>query len=239
MALTLRNEFTVRAPLQRTWDTLLDIGRVAHCLPGAKLESDGADGTFRGGMKVRLGPMNVAYEGVARLVEVDADAHVSAMHVQGKETRGQGTASATIRNHLVEEDGATRVIVETDLAITGRQAQFGRGIMEDVATKMLGEFAKRLEQEVLDGPAPADGVLPTEPGPQAPELVAPAPDAPPWPRTHDASDEVLDLGSAVSGPLARRAGLGALGAVAVSALAWAVGRQLRGRKGLEVTVRYR
>lgn len=241
MGLKLNNEFTVAAPLERTWETLLDIGRVAHCLPGAKLESDGSDGTYRGTMKVKLGPMNVGYEGVARLIEADEDSHVSALDVKGKELKGQGTASATIRNQLEADGDTTRVRVQTDLAITGRQAQFGRGIMEDVATRMLGEFAKRLEQEVLSGGtagtmASADGVLPTEPGPEAPS--DPAPEATPIGSAPWADDgEVLDLGGVLGGPLAKRAGIGAaVAATAGIALALLRGRR---RKGFEVIVRYR
>ena len=158
----LDNEFVVAAPLERTWSTLLDLDRVAGCLPGATLEPSAGDGTYRGGMKVKLGPMVVSYDGVARLVDVDEDDHTSTLEVQGKETKGQGTAAATIRNRLEDVgEGRTRVRVETELQVTGRQAQFGRGIMEDVAGRMLREFAGRLEQLILSTgdaePAAANG----------------------------------------------------------------------------------
>src|SRR4051794_1465445 len=150
----LQNDFLVDAPLDETWATLLDIQRVAECLPGASLESDGGDGVYRGSMQVKLGPMTLAYKGTARMAEVEEDARSATIEVKAKELKGQGTATARIRNKLEPRSGgATHVSVETDLNITGRPAQFGRGIMEDVAGKMLGDFAKRLEGEVLRGRA--------------------------------------------------------------------------------------
>ncbi|MFL5818801.1 MAG: SRPBCC family protein [Conexibacter sp.] len=165
----LHNEFTVAAPLQRTWETLLDVERVAGCLPGASVEPTGEDNTYRGAMKMKVGPVNMAYSGTVRLADVDADAHVASFDARAKETRGTGTAAAVIRNSLEEVEGGTRVVVETELNVTGRPAQFGRGLMEDVASKMLGDFAGRLEQLVLAGPSPAaesDGAsAPTQPPP--------------------------------------------------------------------------
>lgn len=149
----LENSFTVAAPIAETWETLLDIERVAKCLPGAKIEPGDEDGVYRGAMKVKLGPMTVDYRGTARLQDVDEDTHTASIAVQAREAKGQGTAAAVIRNQLESENGGTRVVAVTDLKITGRQAQFGRGIMEDVATTMMGEFAKRLESEIGSGSA--------------------------------------------------------------------------------------
>lgn len=252
----LENDFLVDAPLDETWATLLDIQRVARCLPGATLESDGGDGVYRGSMQVRLGPMTLAYKGTARMAEVEEDAHNATIEVRAKELKGQGTASARIRNRLEPgAGGATHVTVETDLNITGRPAQFGRGIMEDVAGNMLGEFAKRLEKEVLEARAPSSGA--SEPAPGA-TSAAPAPsDAAGTPAI--APDEeagalapsgraaaplpaapqepaVLDLGGAIAGPLAKRAAMSA-GIVALGALLFSV---LRARKrGLSVRVDWR
>ena len=103
---------------------------------------------FRGRMRMKLGPMTVGYEGTAQMGEVDEDEHSATIDVRAKEVKGQGSASARIRNQLRGGDGVTHVSVITDLNITGRPAQFGRGIMEDVATRMLADFAKRLEAEV-------------------------------------------------------------------------------------------
>src|SRR5579875_2267176 len=123
----LTNEFTVAVPLERAWETLLDIERVAGFLPGAKIEPASQDGVYHGSMRVKVGPMVVNYQGTAQMVRADEENHVAEIAVQAKDTKGQGTAAATITNRLVPHDSGTRVIAETDLAITGRQAQFGRG----------------------------------------------------------------------------------------------------------------
>lgn len=193
MALKLQNEFVVSSPIEKTWTTLLDLGRVSRCLPGAVLEPNGGDGSYRGSMKVKLGPVTTEYRGVVRLEEVDEDAHAASFHVQGKETKGQGTASATIHNRLLPENGGTRVVVETELSVTGRPAQFGRGIMQDVAAKMLDEFARRLEQEILAEPAAE----------ASPAKEAPRTEEPPRPAAEE--PEALDLGAAVLGPVGKRA----------------------------------
>jgi carbon monoxide dehydrogenase subunit G len=236
----LRNEFTVAAPVDQTWSTLLDIQRVAECLPGASLLPENGEGVYRGTMKVRLGGMTLEYRGTARLAEVDDDERVAAIDVKGKEARGQGTASATIRNRVVADGDRSRVLVETDLNVTGRQAQFGRGIMEDVATKMLGDFAARLEREIRE-PSRGDGEPSGGNGsaPEAVRLAAPA-EQPPSPKTTsrtpaDDDHDVLDIGAAVGTSLAKRAGVG--GAVLlVLLLGWLVRPR---SKGLSVTVRYR
>ena len=144
MALKLENEFVVEAPVESTWQTLLDLQRVAGCLPGATIEAPDADGTYAGSMRVKVGPVSMNYAGTARLEDVDEGAHTAVFAVKGKETRGQGSATATIRNRLVPEGEGTRVVVETELSVTGRPAQFGRGIMQDVASSMLGDFARCL-----------------------------------------------------------------------------------------------
>jgi uncharacterized protein len=144
----LRNEFSVEAPVDRTWAALLDLERVAACLPGASIEPGGQDGTFRGAMKVRLGPMTMDYRGTARLEDVDEDTHTASIVVEARESKGSGAASAVIRNHVEPEAGRTGVTSITELAISGRQAQFGRSVMQDVADKLMAEFSKRLEAEL-------------------------------------------------------------------------------------------
>src|ERR671923_2399275 len=119
----LTNEVVVPAPLERTWPLLLDVPRMVRALPGATVEPDGAEGVYRGSLKVRLGPVAMEYEGSARLEEVDEDEHVASFHVEGRERRGHGGAAATITNRLVPGSGGTRLVVETDLSITGRAAQ--------------------------------------------------------------------------------------------------------------------
>jgi len=147
----LTNEFTVAVPLERAWETLLDIERVAGFLPGAEIEPSPEKAVYHGSMRVKVGPMVVNYKGTARLVRADESEHVADISVEARDTRGQGTASATIHNRLVAANGGTRVIAETDLSITGRQAQFGRGIMQDIAGRMLDDFARRFEEYLLHG----------------------------------------------------------------------------------------
>jgi carbon monoxide dehydrogenase subunit G len=233
------NEFVVDAPVDQTWATLLDIRRVAQCLPGAVLESDGADGVFRGSMKVKLGPATLSYQGTARMAEVEEDAHSATIEVKAKEQKGQGTASARIQNQLSPgPQGGTKVTVLTDLNITGRPAQFGRGIMEDVAGKMLQDFAKRLETEVLgtNGSAPVPASAPAAPGAPAAPAGAPDAGADARPSPEPAEAAGLDLGAVLLGPLAKRAGIGLALAAVLALLRMAV----RGRKtGLSVTVSWR
>jgi carbon monoxide dehydrogenase subunit G len=153
----LTNEVIVPAPLERTWPLLLDVPRVVRALPGASVEPDAAEGVYRGTLKVRLGPVAMEYEGIARLTEVDEDEHAASFHVEGRERRGHGGATATIVNRLHPTDGGTRLVVETDLAVTGRAAQLGRGLMEDVAGTLLEQFAHGLEESIrgVEEPAPA------------------------------------------------------------------------------------
>jgi carbon monoxide dehydrogenase subunit G len=152
MALTLENEFVVSAGLESTWRLLLDLERVSRCLPGAAVESGGDDGALLGTMRVKLGPIAMNYKGTARLDDVDEVARTAVVAVEGRETRGQGFASARIRSTLAAEGDATRVRVETEMNVTGRPAQFGRGIMQDVATKMLADFADCLSKTLEEGP---------------------------------------------------------------------------------------
>lgn len=201
-------------PLERAWETLLDIERVAGFLPGAKVEPSEEKDVYRGSMRVKVGPMVVNYQGTARMVLADEAQHIADLAVEARDTKGQGTASATIRNRLVPENGGTRVIAETDLAITGRQAQFGRGIMQDVAGRMLDDFARRFEDYLLHGEAgePAAGQAP---GPAAAPSGATQPNG--MPAADD--DSALDLGSVVfRTPAVQRAGLALLGGLLLAIL---------------------
>jgi carbon monoxide dehydrogenase subunit G len=141
----LTNEVVVPAPLDQTWSLLLDVPRVVRALPGATVEPEAAEGAYRGALKVRLGPVAVEYEGVARLEDVDEDEHTATFRIEGRERRGHGGATATIVNRLLPNENGTRLVVETDLAVTGRAAQLGRGLMEDVAGSLLEQFAAGLE----------------------------------------------------------------------------------------------
>jgi carbon monoxide dehydrogenase subunit G len=216
----LENEFSVAAPLEETWATLLDLERVATCLPGATIETGGEDGVYRGKMKVKLGPMTVNYEGTARFQEVDEDNHTASIAVQAREARGQGTAAAVISNRLEQVNSRTKVTAVTDLKVTGRQAQFGRGIMEDVADSMMKQFAERLEEEIRRGPSrQARGA---ETAAREAGGTAPGP-------AQARGDDALDVGNVLAGSrLVRYAGLAGLVVLALSLLALLL--KARGRR---------
>jgi carbon monoxide dehydrogenase subunit G len=148
----LENSFTVPVPVDEAWRVLLDIERIAPCMPGAALDSvDGDD--FTGRVKVKLGPINLTYQGKASFVEKDEAAHRAVIDARGKDQRGNGTAAATVTATLAAEGSITRVDVLTDLNITGRPAQFGRGVMTDVGNKLLGQFADKLAAQLGEGDA--------------------------------------------------------------------------------------
>ena len=153
----LTNEFTVDVPVDQAWDILTDLPRIAPCMPGAQLREVVGD-EHHGVVKVKVGPITAEYRGTATFVERDRQAHRAVLRAEGRETRGQGNASATITAVLQPVDRATKVAVTTDLTITGRVAQFGRGVLADVSNKLLGQFVERLEQMVLSGgrDAPAE-----------------------------------------------------------------------------------
>ena len=148
----INNEFTVSAPIQQAWDTMLNLERIAPCLPGAAIQEEKDEGEYDGTMKVKIGPITANYKGTVKFEEVDEGNHRAVLQATGRDARGQGTASATIVSTLQEEDDGTKVSVETDMKLTGRAAQFGRGIAQDVATKMLDQFASCLEEEISGGP---------------------------------------------------------------------------------------
>jgi uncharacterized protein len=148
----IKNEFTVSAPIQQAWDTMLNLERIGPCLPGAAIKEEKDEGEYDGTMKVKIGPITANYKGTVKFEEVDEENHRAVLRATGRDARGQGTASATIVSTLQEEGDSTKVSVETDMKLTGRAAQFGRGIAQDVATKMLDQFASCLEREITGGP---------------------------------------------------------------------------------------
>jgi carbon monoxide dehydrogenase subunit G len=139
----LEHSFTVPVPEARAWEVLLDVERVAPCMPGATLDSVDGD-VISGRIKVKVGPIAMTYAGTARFTERDPAAHVMTLEASGKETRGAGTASAKVRSMLEGQNGQTHVVVHTTLNVTGRPAQFGRGVMAEVGGKLIGVFASNL-----------------------------------------------------------------------------------------------
>ncbi len=155
----LEHSFTVPVPPDRAWDVLLDVERVAPGMPGATLDSVNGD-EIKGRIKVKVGPISMTYAGTARFTERDATTGVMKLEAAGKETRGAGTASATVRSELHGEGNETHVIVHTSLNVTGRPAQFGRGVMSEVSGKLIGIFAANLASmltadSAAQSPAPA------------------------------------------------------------------------------------
>jgi uncharacterized protein len=167
----LENEFTVPVPKAQAWAVLMDVERIAPCMPGATFDGYEGDG-FNGRVKVKLGPITVTYAGTAKFVERDEEAGTATIEAAGKEARGPGTATAKIRAQMTEDGAATRVRVVTDLNVTGKPAQFGRGVMAEVGGKLVDQFATCLAtqlgsdvSEPVEPQAPAGE--PTEPGPPA------------------------------------------------------------------------
>jgi carbon monoxide dehydrogenase subunit G len=151
----LEHSFTVPVPEERAWEVLLDVERVAPCMPGASLDSVEGD-DISGRIKVKVGPIAMTYAGTARFTERDPGAHVITLEAAGKETRGAGTASATVRSKLDGQGDQTHVTVHTTLNVTGRPAQFGRGVMAEVGGRLIGIFAGNLA-DMLSADQPPGG----------------------------------------------------------------------------------
>ncbi len=149
----LNSEFEVDRPIDQTWALLTDVERIAPCLPGAQLEEIEGD-EFRGSVKVKVGPITANYKGKATFIEKDDANHRAVLRAEGRDAR-QGNANATITAQLVPVGSGTKVTVTTDLAVTGKVAQFGRGVMAEVSEKILGQFVQNLETKVLAQTGPA------------------------------------------------------------------------------------
>jgi len=189
----LEHSFTVPVPEDRAWNVLLDVERVAPCMPGATLQSIDGD-AIHGSIKVKVGPITMTYQGTAHFTERDPAAHVITLEASGKEARGAGTASAKVRSMLEGKGDETHVVVHTTLNVTGKPAQFGRGVMAEVGGKLIGIFANNLAAMLAASePAPAASApAASGPGPAAAEQTA---SAPPSGATEPASstDEALPI----------------------------------------------
>jgi carbon monoxide dehydrogenase subunit G len=145
----LEQSFQVDAPLERVWEALIDVRRVAPCLPGAEIDEASEDGTYRGSFTVKLGPTTAAYRGELRMEEVDEAARRVVMRANGQDKRGQGTAKATIESVMSQADGGTQVDVVTDFTLTGRLARFGRGgMIQDVSNRLMRDFSSCLQRSI-------------------------------------------------------------------------------------------
>lgn len=229
----LTNEFRVGVPVAHAWDVLTDVERIAPCMPGAELQEVEGD-EYRGVLKVKVGPITAQYKGAASFVERDEAGRRAVLRAEGRDTRGAGNANATITATLDEDGEGTRVKVVTDLAITGKVAQFGRGVLNDVSVKLLNQFVDSLESDVLSAapPPPAEPAwapaapAPT-PAPKAAAASTPTPngsEAPSVRRIESAPARPVDLLDAAGGSVARRVGP-AVGAVLF--LLWVFTRRRR------------
>ena len=166
----LTNELVVPASLDEVWAVLLDVARIAPCLPGASIEAGDGD-EYRGTMKVRLGPITSSFQGTICIEEADESARRAVLSAKARDSRGQGTATATITSTMEPaEDAGTRITVDTDLRVTGPAASFGRGVMQDVSAKLMGQFADCLAAEIGRS---AQSVGPAATGAGAGEAQAP------------------------------------------------------------------
>ena len=222
----LEHSFTVPVPADQAWDVLLDVERVAPCMPGATIDSVEGD-EIKGRIKVKLGPVSMTYAGTARITERDRDAGVVTLQASGKETRGAGTAAATIRSELHDQGAQTEVTVHTSLNVTGRPAQFGRGMMADVSAKLIGVFASNLADMLATGNGSAPQPAVPEAAVQATAHPGPVPTAttPAGARPAAASapgDDSLNLLEVAGLPVLKRIAVpaGALLAVLAGVLIW-------------------
>jgi len=152
----LEQSFSVEAPIDRVWEALIDVERVAPCLPGAEITEGGEDGTYRGNFTVKLGPTTASYRGELHMESVDESSRTVVMRATGQDKRGQGGAKATIESVMRQDGAATTVDVVTDFTITGRLARFGRGgMIQDVSNRLLKDFSKCLAEAIEAEPAPA------------------------------------------------------------------------------------
>lgn len=222
----LEHTFTVPAAVEDVWAALLEPERVAPCMPGATLtEVDG--NTFGGKVKVKLGPVSLQYKGTGEYIETDAATHTVVIKAAGKDARGNGTAAATVTLKLTGDGARTEGTAITDLTITGKPAQFGRGMISDVGGKILEQFASCLSSKLAAAETPAADAPATEsPATEAPGAEAPA--AAPARVLPTEEAEPLDLTQYASGAVAKRA-LPAAAAVIVAVLVFLLVRRNRGR----------
>jgi hypothetical protein len=207
----LKDTFTVDVPPERLWEVLTDVERIAPCVPGFELEEvDEPD--YRGRMKIKVGAIQMTYDATISFVERDDAARRAVLKVKGKERRGPGAVDATTTASLSGENGKTTAEMVTDVQVTGRIAQFGRGIISDVSSRLTEKFVANLEQQVLASPEPA----PAEPQPSDAAVNADEPAAAAAPPPPPAEAEALDLAAVGAVPVLKRLAP-VLGALALAA----------------------
>ncbi len=219
----LTHQFTVPTSVEETWDSFLDIGSMAECFPGAQVTSAEGD-SFTGTVKVKLGPIAMVYAGSGTFVEKDEGARRLVVEAKGRDKRGNGTAGANATLTMAPEGTGTKVEIVTDLAVTGKPAQFGRGVMQDVSDKLLGQFVACLEQKSAPEVEPVE---PPEKETSAPSEVSTG-STTGGGSTSSTSGEALDLGATVVPVLIKNYGKKIAIGVAVVAAVVIVYKLLRG-----------
>ncbi|MDQ3859099.1 MAG: SRPBCC family protein [Actinomycetota bacterium] len=169
----LENTFEVAAPPERAWDLLMDVPRVIPCMPGAELTETVDDATWKAKMSVKLGPMSFVFATDVKRDDADEASRRARLSARARELRGRGGGQATIESTLFPVDGGTRVEIVTDLSLSGAVAQFGRGMVEDVASQLTRRFAECLQAQLAPAPETARTAAPAEPPPPAPEPAQP------------------------------------------------------------------
>jgi uncharacterized protein len=223
----LTNDFRVAVPVDQAWAVLTDVERIAPCMPGAELQEVEGD-EYRGIVKVKVGPITAQYKGKATFAERDDAGHRAVLRAEGRETRGQGNASATITATLTPDGDGTQVSVVTDLTVSGKVAQFGRGVLADVSAKLLTQFVQCLEADVLSGPASSPATTAEKAPPEGGKSAVVDPDPEPGVRRiESAPAQPVDLLGTAGAPVARRAAP----AVAVLFLVYWLFRRRRKAKG--------
>lgn len=194
--------FSVVAPIDTVWDTLMDFERVAGCLPGAKILNKLSDDAYQVGMSVKLGPVSMQYKGLLSVIERNAAEHRAVLGGKAQETRGQGTAEATVTLTLAEEGDATRGSVNADLALSGKAAAMGKGVIGSVTEQMMALFANNLQAMLAEGTPPAPEAVPEPvPASAAVSAPAPAPTATPSPSPAPAPDTTPEVPPPAAGSL--------------------------------------
>jgi len=233
----LTNEMQIARPAQEVFDTLLDVEKVAVCMPGSRLLGRVDDDTYQGEVTVKVGPLGASYTGTVRFLEVDRDARTATLKASGREMRGQGNADAHVVARVESDGDGAKVVIDTDLMIRGKVAQFGRGVIGDVSGRLMTQFAGNVEQLLNRQEGQADGT----PAPPAAGASAPAtgsdaptpakrPEAPPPAARHrdeEPAGAALDGLSLIAVPLLKRS----VPLAVASGVGLAVGMLLRGHRG--------
>jgi carbon monoxide dehydrogenase subunit G len=212
------NQFSVNVPIAEAWNALTDLERIAPCMPGAQLTGREGD-AYLGTVKVKVGPVISEFAGTASFVEKDEATYHAIIDAKGRDSRGSGNASATITAQLKSDgDARTTVMVETDMKISGKLAQFGSGMIAEVSSKLLGQFAESLEQLLASSPeAPSETTVVAEDG-------APAPVAAPTAFRPSAAPQPVDLTHLAGGAVAKRALPVLAGVIVVGVIIYVVTR---------------